>query len=197
MNIELMPGMTNVVRFPVEERVAPSMSVIYAIEPDVREVLQVGECFVLELPDPEHANRVDAETARYIAEQVLPLAPSERGPALDDLLRPVMAAAVEACRQADRVGKRAVEAGERLAVAQAGGGQWLGSLEEAADGLLGQTAELLMLAHQRCQEAHGVNRAVGMARRGEPWTPYSAADTSDWLAEAGRADQARKAARSA
>lgn len=197
MNIELMPGLTNVVRFPVEERVAPSMDVIHKIAPDVREVLQVGEGFFMELPDPGHANQVDAETARYIAEQVLPLAPSERGPALDDLLRPVVAAAIEACRRADRVGKRAVAAGERLAVTQAEGGQWFGLLEEAADSLMGQAAELLILAHQRCQEAHGVNRAVGMARRGETWTPYSAADTSDWLAEAGRADQARKAARTA
>jgi hypothetical protein len=197
VNIELMPGLTNVVRFPVEERMAPSMSVIHGIEPDVREVLQVCEGFFLELPDSELANQVDAETARYIAEQVLPLAPAERGPALDDLLRPVVAAAVEACRHADRVGKRAVEAGERLALAQAGGGQWLGLLERDADGLLSQSAELLILAHQRCQEAHGVNRAVGMARRDEAWTPYSAAETSDWLAEAGRADQARRAARTA
>jgi len=197
VNIELMPGLTNVVRFPVEERVAPSMSVIHGIEPDVREVLQVCEGFFLELPDPEHANQVDAETSRYIAEQVLPLAPSERGPALDDLLQPVVAVAVEACRRADHVGKRAVAAGERLALAQAGGGQWLGLLEEAADGLLSQSAELLVLAHQRCQEAHGVNRAAGMARRGETWTPYSVADTSDWLAGAVRADQARRAARTA
>jgi len=197
VNIELMPGLTNVVRFPVEDRVAPSMSVIQGIEPDVREVLQVCEGFFLELPDPEHANQVDAETARYIAEQVLPLAPAERGPALDDLQHPMVAAAVEACRHADRVGKRAVEAGERLAMAQAEGGQWLGVLEETADGLLSQAAELLVLAHQRCQEAHGVNRAVGMAQRGETWTPYSAADTADWLAEAGRADQARRAARTA
>ncbi len=197
MNIELMPGLTNVLRFPVEERVAPSMDVVHGIQPDVREVLQVCEGFFLELPDPEHANQVDAETADYIAEQVLPLAPPERGPALDDLLRPMVATAVEACRRANQVGKRAVAAGERLAMAQASGGQWLGLLERDADGLLSQSAELLVLAHRRCQEAHGVSRAVGMARRGETWMPYSAADMADWLAEAGRADQARKAARTA
>ncbi len=197
MNIELMPGLTNVVRFPVEERTAPSMDVIYKIEPDVREVMQVVEGFFLEIPDPEHANQVDAETACYIAEQVLPLVPSERGPALDDLLRPVVATAVEACRRADQVGKRAVAAGERLALAQAGGGQWLGLLERDADGLLSHSAELLVLAHQRCQEAHGVNRAVGMARRGETWTPYSTADATDWLIAAGQADQVRKATASA
>jgi hypothetical protein len=180
VNIELMPGLTNVVRFPVEERTAPSMAVIYKIEPDVREVMQVVEGFFLELPDPELANQVDAETASYIAEQVLPLAPSERGPALDGLLRPVVATAVEACRRADQVGKRAVAAGERLALVQASGGQWLGLLERDADGLLGQSAELLVLA-----------------RRGETWTPYSTADATDWLIAAGRADQARKATLSA
>ncbi|MEJ7715980.1 MAG: hypothetical protein WKF40_09905 [Thermoleophilaceae bacterium] len=68
-------------------------------------------------------------------------------------------------------------------------------LEESADALLNETAELLILAHQRCQEAHGVNRAVGIARRGEAWAPYSAAETTDWLIAAGAADQARKAAR--
>ncbi len=197
MNIELMPGLTNVVRFPVEERTAPSMAAIYKIEPDVREVMQVVEGFFLELPDPKLANQVDAETACYIAEQVLPLTPSERGPALDSLLRPVVAAAVEACRRADQAGKRAVGAGERLAMAQAGGGQWRGLLEQDADGLLGRSAELLVLAHQRCQEAHGVSRAVEMARRGETWTPYSTADATDWLIAAGRVDQARKATLSA
>ena len=193
MNIELMPGLTNVVRFPVELRVAPSMAVIYEIEPDVREVLRIAESFFLELPDPELANHVDAETARYIAEQVLPLAPAEQPPALDDLLCPMVAAAVEACRQAVQVAKRSVEATERLVLAQTEGGYWLQPLEETADGLANKAARLLILAHQRCQEAHGVNRAVGMARRGETWTPYNAAETWDWLAEAGRSNQARSA----
>ena len=197
MNIELMPGLTNVVRFPVERRVAPSMDVVHAIEPDVREVLRIGESFFLELPDPELANQVDAETARHIAEQVLPLAPAERGPALDDLLRPVVAAAVEACGRADRVAKRSVEAGKKLLRAQTEGGRWLEPLEQAVDALVDEAARLLVLAHQRCREAHGVNRAVGIARRGEAWTPYSAAETSDWLAEAGRPGQASRAARGA
>ncbi len=126
MNTELMPGLTNVVRFPVEERTAPSMDVIYKIEPDVREVMQVVEGFFLEMPDPELANQVDAETACYIAEQVLPLAPPERGPALDGLLLPVVATAIEACHRADQVGKRAVAAGERLADGPSGRGPMAG-----------------------------------------------------------------------
>lgn len=194
VNIELMPGLTNVVRFPVELRAAPSMNVIHEIEPDVREVRLVGESFFLELPKPDLREQVDAETATYIAEHVLPLAPDERRRALDDLLRPMVAKAIDACRRADQVGKRSVEAQQRLLRAQTDGGCWMEPLEESADALMTEAAALLILAHQCCQEAHGVNRAVGMARRGETWTPYSAAETTDWLIAAGLADQARKAA---
>lgn len=193
MNIELLPGLDNVVRFPIELRVAPSMDVIYEIEPDVREVLRVGESFFLELPEPGLREQVDAETAVHIAEHILPLAPDERRRALDDLLHPTVAKAVEACRRADRAGKRSVEAQQRLLHAQIEGGYWMEPLQESADALLNEAAELLIVAHERCQEAHGVHRAVGFACRGEAWTPYVAAGTTDWLIEAGMADRARRA----
>lgn len=188
-----MPGLTNVVRFPIELRMAPSIDLIYEIEPDVREVLSVGESFFLVLPDLDLRDQVDAHTAAYIAEHVLPLAPHERRPALDEMLRPIVARAVEACRTADQVGKRSVEAQQRLHQAQVTGSSWLEPLEQAADGLLQEAAELLILAHQRCQEAHGVNRAVGLARRGEAWTPDSPEDTTNWLIAAGEADRVRRA----
>lgn len=195
MNIELMPGLTNVVRFPVELRVAPSMDLIYGIEPDVREVLSVSEAFFLELSDLDLREHVDAGTAEYIAEHILPLDPHERRPALDELLRPIVAVAVEACRRADRAGKRSVEAQQRLHQAQLAGSSWLEPLEpleQAADGLLQEAAELLILAHQRCQEAHGVNRAVGMARRDQAWAPESREGLTDWLVAAGEEDRARR-----
>ena len=193
MNIELMPGLTNVVRFPIELRMAPSIDLIYEIEPDVREVLSVGESFFLVLPDLDLRDQVDAHTAAYIAEHVLPLAPAERRPALEEMLNPIMVRAVDACRKADRIGKRSVEAQQRLHQAQVAGSSWLEPLEQAADGLLQEAAELLILAHQRCQEAHGVNRAVGLARRGEAWTPDSPEDTTNWLIAAGEADRVQRA----
>ena len=193
MNIELMPGLTNVVRFPVELRRAPSMALIYGIEPDVREVLSVGEAFFLVLPDPDLRDQVDAHTAAYIAEHILPLAPAERRPALKEMLRPIMARAVDACRKADQVGKRSVEAQHRLHQAQLAGSRWLEPLEQAADALLQEAAELLILAHQRCQEAHGVHRAVNLARRGESWTPDSPEDVTNWLIATGEADQVQRA----
>ncbi len=104
--------------------------------------------------------------------------------------------AIEACRHADRVAKRSVEAQEKLLLAQTEGSYWMEPLEASADALANETATLLILEHQRCQEAHGVNRAVWIARRGEVWTPYSAAETTKWLIEAVVSDQACRAARS-
>ena len=195
MNVEMLPGLDNVVRFPIELRVAPSMEVIYEIEPDCREVFQVAESFKLELPDPDLENQVDAETAIYIAEQVLPLTPAEQKAALDELLDPVVKRAVHACRFMDRVSKQSVRAELTLLQAQTDGGCYhLPSLEEKANALSNQAAELLILAYARCREAHGAYRAISMAQRGETWMPYRVADTTEWLIGAGRADQARRAA---
>ena len=195
MNVEMLPELDNVVRFPIELRVAPSMEVIYEIEPDCREVFRVAESFKLELPDPDLANQVDVETAIYIAEQILPLTPSEQKAALDELLDPVMKRAVHACRFMDRVSKQSVQAELALLQAQTDGDHYhLPSLEEKANTLSNQAAELLILAYARCREAHGAYRAISMAQRGETWTPYYAVDTTEWLIGAGRADQARKAA---
>ena len=194
MNIELLPGLTNVVRFPLEERVAPSMELIAVIEPDVREVLSVGESFFIALPEHDLRERVDAETARYVTEHILPLAPPERGPALEELLRPVVARAVAACRRSDQVSKRAFEAQRHLLEMRTEHGAWEAPFQQSADALLQQAAELLILSHRRCQEAHGVHRAVGMARRDETWTPDSMESATEWLIAAGEADRARRIA---
>jgi len=195
VNVEMLPGLDNVVRFPIELRVAPSMEVIYEIEPDCREVFQIAESFKLELPDPDLANQVDVETAIYIAEQILSLTPSEQKAALGELLDPVVKRAVHACRFMDRMSKRSVQAELALLQAQTDGGCYhLPSLKEKANALSNQAAELLILAYARCREAHGAYRAISMAQRGETWTLYSAKETTEWLIEAGRADQARMAA---
>ncbi len=69
--------LSNVVRFPSELRVLPSMALIGALEPDLREVILLADSLGLELPSPDLCDRVDEETARYVAEQVLPLTASE------------------------------------------------------------------------------------------------------------------------
>ena len=67
------------------------------------------------------------------------------------------------------------------------GGHWMTLLEERAERLVREAGMLLVAAHERCQEARGVARAVGMARRGETWAPSAAAETTAWLTEAGAA----------
>lgn len=194
MNIEMLPGLDNVVRFPVEQRLAPCMDVIVEIAPDCREVARVAESFMLEASDPELFNQVDAETALYIAEHIRPLSPAERRVALNELLDTLVKRAVEACRDMDRVSKQSVQAEQRLNRAQVTGSCTLWPLVEAADALANRAAELLLLAHARCQEAHGAHRAIGLALRDEPWAPHSMAETTVWLVDAELAHRARKAA---
>ena len=95
-------GCTSVLlsRFPIERQVVPSMELVFQIAPDCREIERVGEAFHLGLPPHDLQHRADAEMAAYIAEHVLPLTPAQRRQALDALLRPVVAHAVDACRQA-------------------------------------------------------------------------------------------------
>lgn len=185
MATTFMPVPSVVVRFPVELRSVPSMDLIHEIEPNAREVLLVAECFGLEAPMVDLCDRVDAETARFIVEQVLPLSREERRRALAELLRPVVVAAVEACGRADGMSKRSAAAVGDLLRVEASGGHWLAGLKERSDARMLDAAALLIVAHCRCQEAHGVSRAVGMARRGEVWQPAGGA--SAWQGEARRA----------
>ena len=194
MNIELLPGLTNVIRFPIELRAAPSMEVLCEIEPDSREVSLIAESYMLELPEPDLFDLVDQETALHIALHVLPLAPAEQKAALAALLDPVVTVAIAACRDADRTSKRLVKAETLLLHAKTEGGYTLQPLEENANALSQQAAELLILAHRRCVEAHGVNRAVGKARRGETWAPNNLVENTEWLIAAGEADRAKREA---
>ena len=182
MNIELLPGLTNVIRFPLEQRVRPSILLVHEIAPDIREVLLIAEAFQLDGFEPGLEEAADRETAAHIAEQLLPAAPTELKPALAALLDPVVERAVEACRQAHGASVQAVEAQQTLHWAKTERGSWLQPLEERAEVLTRRAAQLLLLAYARCQEAWGVDRAVGFARRGETWQPRSADDAGDWLA---------------
>ena len=189
MDAVLDPG-TNVVRFPSERAARPLMERVCAVEPDVRDVLFAAAGLGLALPAAALRDRVDEETARHIAEQILPLAPAERRLALDGLLAPVAAAAVRACADAAWASGHCTAALRDVEQARREGGHWMDPLEERAEVLRLQAGTLLVLAYRRCQEAHGVARAVGLARRGEGWTPCDAAETTAWLAACGAAQGA-------
>lgn len=49
--------------------------------------------------------------------------------------------------------------------------RWLAPLRAVADRLMTRAAALLVVAYVRSEEAEGAARAIGLARRGEPWEP--------------------------
>ena len=187
MNIEMLPGLTNVIRFPVEQRARPSYELLTEIEPDIREVMNVAEAFALDSYDPNLKDATDQETARILAEQVLPVAGADLNKVLDELLAPAVERAVAACRVAHASSLRTVAAQQRLHAAKVGGSSWLEPLEEHAEATTLETAELLVAASARCQEVRGMKRAIGFAQRGEPWTLYDPhAESLEWLDEVAR-----------
>lgn len=169
----------NVVRFPAELRVAASAEVLDGLEPELREVSDVAERLGLELPPADLFGRADEETARHIAEQVLPLARHEQLRALDGLLRPVVASAAEACGRGRDAAGRLAEAEAAVRLARAMGGDWVVPLERVAERRLREAASLLIEAHGRCRAARGVGRAVGLARRGEAWAPQGGVQATE------------------
>lgn len=170
MRVELLPGMTNVVRFPVEHRARPTLELLRGIAPDVREVLNVAEAFGMEMPVPDLRERVDAATAEHIANQI-PAGGAEREAMLGELLEPVVAGAIASCREAHDAWAAAAAAEETVRIARPAGYLWIEPLQERAAALARRAAERLVITHMRAEEAEGVARAVGLARGGEAWKP--------------------------
>ena len=172
--------MTNVVRFPVERRARPTLELLRDLAPDVREVLGVAEAFGLVAPALDFRDRVDAATAEHIATQIPPAGPV-RTRMLAALLDPVITAGVAACHAAHDASLVAAEAREALSRAPTARQFWLDPLREHAAVLSQRAAECLILAHLHAEEAHGVARAVRMARDGEVWAPRDTHAEADAL----------------
>ncbi len=185
MDDAVFEGLADVVRFPGGQAECPSMDRVCAVEPEMQEVLSAADSLGLDMPAADLRERMDEETARHIAEQVLPLSPAERRTALDGLLALVVAAALQACGDAVLASGRYAGALLNVERARREGGHWMDPMEERAEVLALEAGSRLVAAHQRCQEAHGVARAVMLARRGEAWMPCGAAETTAWLTESG------------
>ncbi len=132
MRIEFMPGMTNVVRFPLEVRVEPSLELLRDIAPDCREVDLVAEAFDLDRCLHEARGAADLAMAEHILNNVPPERGARRRLALDGLLQPLIGRAVDACRLAHRAGEVAWRANQRLVEAQIEGGYWIDALKDIA-----------------------------------------------------------------
>jgi hypothetical protein len=172
MLVGTLPELSNVVRFPVERRARKTLELLREIAPDVREVMAIADTFDLHVPFYDLRDRVDAETAQYIVDQFSGIS-SVALAMLDEMLRVVLARAVAACHAADGLSAEARQARDKLHRAVSAGGYWLDPLRARAEALTLQAAELIVAAHVAVEEAEGVARAVGMARRGQPWRPYN------------------------
>ena len=173
MRVELMPGLTNVLRFPTERRARPTLELLRDIAPDPREVDLLAEAFDMSAPVDGLRHFVDREAAEHITNTIVPAGPA-RAAALDALLAPMVTAAVEACRAAHDMSMAAAEAQQVLLDAQTSSGHfWIEPLRERAEARTQRAAELLLKAHRQAELAEGVARAVDFARRGERWVPWS------------------------
>jgi hypothetical protein len=101
MRLEFMPIQPNVVRFPLERRVAPSLSLVRQIASDPREVAVVAEVFGLPPVTTAWRQEADAAMAARLRRQTLPTEPETRRLALGRLLRPLVVRAVQACVRAE------------------------------------------------------------------------------------------------
>ena len=180
MRFDILPGTGNVVRFPLERRgvaapaaaEAPTLDLVRALAPDPRAVFAAADAFGLDPPPPDLRHRADAETAAWIAEQVPAESRPERDALLADLLPPLVAAAVAACRASRDAWDRAGSAEAALRLARAAGRADAAGMAERLDALANAAAALRLDAYARCEEAEGVARAVALARCGRPWTPH-------------------------
>ena len=186
MRIELLPGMTNVVRFPVERRARPTLGLLRDIAPDVREVVSLAEAFGMEMPAPDLRGRTDAATAEHIATSA-PVAPDELEAFLAELEGIAVRWAISACRDARDASLAAADAQKVLLDAWTAGSFWTEPLEEKAEARTDRAAVLLLAAHAQAEQAEGVARAVALARQREPWTPRDSVAEMEFLLAVHRA----------
>ncbi len=182
MRWELMPGTSNVVRFPVELVAKPTSDLLRSVAPDVREVSLVAEAFGLEEPPMEIRDGADRAMAERIAATTSwPEDTIARRAALEAMLKPLIECAVRMCREAREAGFRSDEAAERFVGAQLEGGYWLKPLEDASDYWAWESARRLIEAYAAAEEVLGAERAVGFAIRGEAWRPFDAREEAEAL----------------
>ena len=93
MRWELLPGTTNVIRFPVELVAKPTTELLRGVAPDVREVSLVAEAFGLEEPSTGIRERADRGMAEGIAATTSwPEDAKAKKAALEAMLKPFMSA---------------------------------------------------------------------------------------------------------
>jgi hypothetical protein len=178
---DLLPGTTNVVRFPVEERGRPTLDLMRMLAPDVRTIDMLADAYGLEPPGADFRDRVDAEAAEHILNHLETDPGPQRSAQLRAMLDPLVETAVEAARAARRAWSAVGEGRRQLMQAKRDGGFWLEAIEERLNSQERRAAEATIEAHLRSEEAEGVARAVHLAQQGQAWMPRDVAADLDAL----------------
>jgi hypothetical protein len=172
---------SNVVRFPIERRRAPSLELLHELAPDSREVWAVLEDMGLEgLPD-DHRAAADREMAEQILNEVPPEPGERRQAALAALLDPLVKRSVDACREAIAAKSAAAAALAQHEAAAKAGGYWMTPLLERVQASVTTASNALIRAYIAYQETVGAARAIGLAQRDVAWTPFDAATEAELL----------------
>ncbi len=181
MRLELVPSTGNVVRFPVERRVAASVELLFDIAPDVREVLNVAEAFGFERPDPRLYDRADRVMAETLLSFDLPGTAVARHRIIDDLYQPLMDEAIRAIEAASAAGRLSEQAQQHLYQTLTIYGLEDRALGDQADDRAFQAARALLTAYERVQWALGSWRAAKLAQQARVWSPRDYSAEHDWL----------------
>lgn len=173
MELDVLPGATNVVRFPVELRAMPSLEILRLLACARDDAIQMADLYGLDV-EWNMRDRVGAEVhgeaSRLCRTGSQDLDMAARVAALESLLAPLLADGVALCRAALEVSGRAEAARRRL------GGvpvrSWLHEeLRDRADALTGAAMAASVDAYHAVEEVEGVARALALVRAGEAWSP--------------------------
>ena len=182
MRWELLPGSSNVYRFPVEIVAKPTADLLRSVAPDVREVSLVAEAFGLEEPPMDVRNASDRAMAERIAATTCwPKDARAKRAAIEAMLKPLVERALRMCREAREAGLRSDDAAEKFVSAELEGGYWLKPLKDASDYWAMAWARRLIDAYAAAEVALGAERAVGCAMRGEVWRPFDVREEAEAL----------------
>lgn len=174
------------VRYSIKCSGIPTMELLHQWEPHIDTVMLAAQHVGLLRPVSDLRDVADEAAARHIAHHVLPLTPGAWRGALDVMLEGAMRSAAQACQRAGQAAMQYRRVRRRATPVRNEDCLWRESWALTLDALLHEVGALVIVAHERCEEAHGVARAVGLARRGKAWAAYNPSEVTAWLTKESR-----------
>ena len=162
MRLEFVPTHANVIKFPVERRVRPSLTLLRHIAPAADEV--AGLAASITAPPIRSMSRLEgrASMAACVSEHVIPIDVRARQHVLNRLLRPYLLAAIQACGHAEWFLARAKEAGDWRLASSPASSDIAGSIARAAHAASTTAVKAFIAAFQKCEEAEGAAEQAGL-----------------------------------